>query len=911
MATNETLGRVQWNGKQVPVYPMKTIDFSAILSQEPAELEKLLQCCKDEGFFYLDLNNVDGRRFIDDHQELLKLMHRFFESPLEIKNEYGLISPHLGYEPVGSRNGVLEDTRDGYEMVKVSRDEIQRESPHIPRNIKNSTDLKILENAISGNNIMGKAILAALSTAFGLTGESRFENLHRNHRPSTSTLSMMHYIPSNPSKDGNVGHQKHTDISSLTVLFTEQWGLQIRPPGTKEFGFVEPKKGQAIINVGDSLRFASGHTFQSCIHRVVPYDYSEHRYSVAYFLRAEDETMFQDSEGRYVTSRQWHDEKFMAFLASPADQAAAPSSLLLGAHKRNLAGESDTVPKWTAERWAEHGFNTRIDSYHVHLDYPVHQSIELKYANGSTYKPTLEEEISEEDGTTGDPNRIPAFHGYSGSGNASAQYVYVGRGSQEDFQRLVTLDIKLSGKIALAKYGGPFRGLKVKNAQAFGMIGAVIFTDPGDDKDMTAKNYATYPDGPARNPTSIQRGSVVDLSTYSGDPTTPGYPSKEGVERMEMKTVPKIPSLPLSWAEAEPLLMALNGKGYDAETVDRLNWAGGIEGVEYSSGPSEAVLSMSNIMRSKINWIHNAVAIVNGTEEDEVVVVGNHHDAWMIGGAAVSYLNIDVGVAGTVPDFGASPDLHALTTSTAEKVIWPYGQNRTMYEVWKEKAGEIDALGAQSDYTAFVHRGGISAIDMGTTRAPLDPIYHTHSNYDSYHWMTKFADPGFAIHKAIGQFLTLMLFRLVDEDVVPLEPGNYGVEMQAWLKDLQKLLSSVNATAAVEINELEKAVASFGEAARQFDATRKMAVASSGKGLLKEVNRKARDFGRGFISQGGLPGREFYQHLVFAPGIDTGYRPVPFTGVTEAVVAGNISLAKDYVGRTAKAVLAAARILEA
>jgi hypothetical protein len=241
---------------------------------------------------------------------------------------------------------VLEDKRDGYEMVKVSRDEIQRESPHIPRNIKNSSDLKVLENAISGNNIMSKAILTALSTAFGLTGAARFENLHRNHRPSTSTLAMMHYIPSDPVKDANVGHQKHTDISSLTVLFTEQWGLQIRPPGTKEFGFVEPKKGMAIINVGDSLRFASGHTFQSCIHRVVPYDYSEHRYSVAYFLRAEDDTMFQDSEGRYITSREWHDEKFMAFIASPMDQAKAPSSLLLGGM---MEDDTDVYGAKTAE----------------------------------------------------------------------------------------------------------------------------------------------------------------------------------------------------------------------------------------------------------------------------------------------------------------------------------------------------------------------------------------------------------------------------------------------------------------------------------------------------------------------------------------------------------------------------------
>jgi N-acetylated-alpha-linked acidic dipeptidase len=165
------------------------------------------------------------------------------------------------------------------------------------------------------------------------------------------------------------------------------------------------------------------------------------------------------------------------------------------------------------------------------------------------------------------------------------------------------------------------------------MIGAVIFTDPGDDRNMTAKNYATYPKGPARNPTSIQKGSVVDISTYPGDPTTPGYPSKEGSTRMERETVPKIPSLPISWIETKPLLMALNGYGIDAKTVDRANWVGAIDGVQYSSGPSKATLSLTNMMEDKTNWIHNAVGIINGTNEDEVVIVGNHHDALMIGGA--------------------------------------------------------------------------------------------------------------------------------------------------------------------------------------------------------------------------------------------------------------------------------------
>ncbi|CAG8959550.1 hypothetical protein HYFRA_00001451 [Hymenoscyphus fraxineus] len=339
---------VDWAGKKVPVYPMETIDFSRLLSQEPAELERLVKCCQTEGFFYLDLQGIDGRRMLEDQQETLRLMKNFFDAPIEVKNEYGLVAPHLGYEPVGSRTGVLDDTKDGYEMIKVSRDEIQRDSPHIPKNIKNSTDIKVLENAIAGSNIITKSILSGLSTGLGLTGASRFENSHRNDRPSTSTLAMMHYIPTKPVDPKNIGHQKHTDISSLTLLFSEQWGLQIRPPGSKEFGFVAPKPGTAIVNVGDSLRFASGLTMQSCIHRVVPLDPSEHRYSIAYFLRAEDDTMLKDSEGRYITAGQWHDEKFFAFLASAEEQAKAPEYLIMGGMKEGEPVENAQAAKKNA-----------------------------------------------------------------------------------------------------------------------------------------------------------------------------------------------------------------------------------------------------------------------------------------------------------------------------------------------------------------------------------------------------------------------------------------------------------------------------------------------------------------------------------------------------------------------------------
>ncbi|GJC78776.1 oxidoreductase vrtI [Colletotrichum liriopes] len=314
---------VEWAGKRVPIYPMETVDFGRVLSQEPAELEILLRCCQEQGFFYLDLNGLDGSRFLDDQQKTLDLMHRYFESPSRLRTS-SVSSPHI--------SGGLPNTRDGYEMFKVkypwrtpdvSRDEIQRKDPKFPKILQNDTDKAILKNAISGSNIVTKAVLSGLSSAMGLVGAARYENAHRNDRPSTSTLAMMHY-------DKEIGHQKHTDISSLTLLFAEEWGLQIRPPGTKEFGFVAPKKGCAIINVGDSLRFASGHTMMSCIHRVVPFNPEEHRYSIAYFLRAENETMFTDSEGRYVTAGQWHDEKFFLFKATPDIQALAPPSMLYG-----------------------------------------------------------------------------------------------------------------------------------------------------------------------------------------------------------------------------------------------------------------------------------------------------------------------------------------------------------------------------------------------------------------------------------------------------------------------------------------------------------------------------------------------------------------------------------------------------
>lgn len=135
------------------------------------------------------------------------------------------------------------------------------------------------------------------------------------------------------------------------------------------------------------------------------------------------------------------------------------------------------------------------------------------------FEASLEEDVIDDDPSTGLENRVPTFHGYSASGNVTAPFVYVNYGTYQDYQDLTDAGIELKGKIAIAKYGGIFRGLKVQRAQELGMVGVLIYSDPGDDGEMTIENgYDYYPDGPARHPNSVQRGSVQYLSTRPGDP---------------------------------------------------------------------------------------------------------------------------------------------------------------------------------------------------------------------------------------------------------------------------------------------------------------------------------------------------------------------------------------------------------
>lgn len=159
-------------------------------------------------------------------------------------------------------------------------------------------------------------------------------------------------------------------------------------------------------------------------------------------------------------------------------------------------------------------------------------------------------------------------------------------------------------------------------------------------------------------------------------------------------------------------------------------------------------------------------------------------------------------------------------------------------------------------------------LDTGSGNGRNDPVWHYHSNYDTYNWMANWGDPGFLQHAVMGQYMSLLALHLADDEILPLDVNNYAVEMRAYLKDLVDFIAEYGVE--VDLSELEAAIEVFSESAAQAKKLEEQAVAMKDENLMRVVNHKYTHFQRGFISQGGLPDREFYRHAITAPGLDTG-----------------------------------------
>jgi N-acetylated-alpha-linked acidic dipeptidase len=281
------------------------------------------------------------------------------------------------------------------------------------------------------------------------------------------------------------------------------------------------------------------------------------------------------------------------------------------------------VADYVLARFKEFGLVAEMVRYDVFLNHP--RNVSLKLVSPVQQELKLSEDPYDVDKDSSTTGMFPAFHGYGASGTATGEVVYANYGSPADFERLRGMGISMEGKIALVRYGGAFRGLKVKESQDRGARGVLIYSDPADDGYMRGD---VYPDGPMRPPSAIQRGSVLFLSHVPGDPSTPGWPSTTGAKRLtrdQMTNVPRIPSLPISYAEAEKILRRLGGPRVPDE------WQGGLP-FSYHIGPGSAVVEMRVDMDEGLKPIYNVMARINGSVEPEkLIVLGNHRDAWTHG----------------------------------------------------------------------------------------------------------------------------------------------------------------------------------------------------------------------------------------------------------------------------------------
>lgn len=515
--------------------------------------------------------------------------------------------------------------------------------------------------------------------------------------------------------------------------------------------------------------------------------------------------------------------------------------------KSHLAGQSKDLADWTRDKFTEFGLESTITPYHIYLNYPNQSSLSLvnKSTHSILFQASLKEDVLKEDPTTGNSDSVPVFHGYSANGSASGQFVYVNYGRKEDFDKLEELGIDIKGRIALVRYTKIFRGLKVKHAQDRGAIAVVIFSDPTTDFGVDfAHGLKPYPEGPARNPSSVERGSVGYLPFAPGDPTTPGYPSKKNARRKDpYDLIPSIPSIPISYADAIPILKELNGKGPCPKDFD-VTWGGILEGVSYNIGPSDNLLKLDNNQDYAIRPIYNVIGRIDGIIPGQAVVIGNHRDAWVSGGAGdpnsgsavllslakalgelkkqgwrplrtiilaswdgeeyallgstewgedhatylqknvVAYINLDMAVSGSYFKAGASPSLNEILREVTQNVSYPLGG--TVYDHWKKSSdNKINTLGTGSDYTVFLDHLGIASVDFAFKSGPGDPVYHYHSNYDSFHWISQI-DPDFALHATVSKLLTLLSLSLADRLILNFQFEEYGKVLKSGLDDILK-----------------------------------------------------------------------------------------------------------------------------
>lgn len=453
--------------------------------------------------------------------------------------------------------------------------------------------------------------------------------------------------------------------------------------------------------------------------------------------------------------------------------------------------------------------------------------------------------------------------------------------------------------------------------------------------------------------------------------------------------MPHIPSLPISYRDAIPLLQALNGHGPNATSFNRYWQGGGLihKNISYNIGPTpdDIVLNLHNEQEYITTPIWNVIGVINGTLPDEVVVLGNHRDAWITGGAGdpnsgsaalnevirsfgvalsrgwkplrtivfaswdgeeyglvgstewveeyipwlsattIAYLNVDVGARGSHFTAAASPLLNDLLHNVTSLVPSPNQTvpGQSVLDTWTGEA--IRTMGSGSDFTAFQDFAGIASLDIGFSNGPKDPVYHYHSNYDSFWWMDHYGDKTWQYHTTIAKVWALLAAKISETPILPLSAGTYAKKLETYLESVKKGAKSSNITHHdFEFDTLEDAAANLTINAMKFDAYTAHLTSVIGEHVpwwkfwrklklqiaVKAANTKLKLLERQFLYPEGLDGdRSWFKHVIFAPGRWTGYAGATFPGLVESFEDGNLQGVRRWEGIILERLKAATKLL--
>ena len=545
--------------------------------------------------------------------------------------------------------------------------------------------------------------------------------------------------------------------------------------------------------------------------------------------------------------------------ALPSAKAAEADFDVMTAEPHNIGSPYEIkLADYIGDSFKQLGFDVTRYEYSVLVPWPKERRIDIVAPDAM--KLQVEEDTIPGDPWAAKPGILPAYNAYSPSGDVTGDIVYVNYGIPADYEMLKTLGVDVKGKIVLARYGGSWRGIKPKVAAEHGAIACIIYSDPRDDGYFQGD---VYPDGPYRGWGMIQRGSVMDMPHYPGDPSTPDRPLKPGVERLPMdkiETFAAIPVQPMSYRAGLELLKRLKGP------VAPEAWRGALP-TTYHVGPGPAKVHMTLQFDYGQRRLIDVVGKITGAEfPDEWVIVGSHRDAWVFGAAdsvsghvsmmsvaramsqmmkngwkprrsilfvswdgeepgllgstefvedlgndlkahAAVYINRDSGAGG--PFFSASavhsltPFIHELTQSVESDQ-----PSSSLYDRWlarsREKDGEpklaAPVVGALGSGSDYT--AFLDHIGVSSLDMGLSGTGDGtyHSTYDDPAWFKKFIDPQFKYSVLAAQVTGVAVLRFADAQVLPFDYESYGKQILEYADEIEKEASVKSSADAKQVD---------------------------------------------------------------------------------------------------------------